>query len=127
MSQNLSSAVVFGTLRVNFACFFFVVCCFFSKSTFFKKKLSGIPSESVWIQIRSSVLLSLILVQTFCNGEQQTSLVGKELNSDMWTIKRTKCIIITCLIIAIKKEMSCGESHILLSQMLSSNKAFRSH
>ena len=103
---------------------FFLLSAEFFLNRFFQKILSGIPPESAWIQIRPSVLSSLILVQTFCKGYQQMTLVGRELNSDMWTINRTKCII-TCLIIAIKKEMSCGESHILLSQMLTSKQGLQ--
>ena len=85
----------------------------FSKSHFSKKFFQEYR-QSVWIQIRSSVLLSLILVQTFCKGYQQTTLVGKELNSAMCTINRTNCII-TCLIIAIKKEMSYGEPYFVIT------------
>ena len=69
----------------NFACFF-VVCGFFFKINFFKKNLTGIPSECqiVWIQIRPEIfLLDLIWVQTVCKGYQQTTKLppaGKELN-----------------------------------------------
>ena len=60
--------------------YFFVVCCFY-KINFFKKILSGIPSEcqTVWIQIRLDILSGLIWVQTVCKGYQQMTPVGKEL------------------------------------------------
>ena len=65
----------------NFAGFF-VVCRFCSKSFFFRKTLSGIPSEcqTVWIQIRPDILSGLIWVQTVCKSYQQTILVGKEID-----------------------------------------------
>ena len=68
----------------NFACFF-VVCGFFLQINFinFQKNLSGIPPEcqTVWIQIRPSILSGLVWVQTGCKGYQQTTsgpLVEKE-------------------------------------------------
>ena len=46
------------------------------------KILYRIPSDSqtVWIQIRPDILSGLFWVQTFCKGNQQTALGGKELN-----------------------------------------------
>ena len=60
-----------------FSCFF-VVSWFFSKSTFFRKILSGIPSEcqTDWIQIRPDILSGLIGVQSLCKGYQQTTLLA---------------------------------------------------
>ena len=48
----------------------------------FGKIISGILSECqrVWILIRPDVLSRLIWVQTVCQGYQQTTLAGKELN-----------------------------------------------
>ena len=45
---------------------------------FFKKNLSGIPSQcqTVWIQIRPDILLGLIWVQTICKGYQQMTKVA---------------------------------------------------
>ena len=54
---------------------------FFQKFFFFRKILSGIPSEcqTVWIQIRPNILLGLIWVQTVCKCYQQMTPLGKEL------------------------------------------------
>ena len=42
--------------------------------------LSGTPPgcQIVWIQIRPSILLGLILIQTVCKGDWVTTLIGKE-------------------------------------------------
>ena len=50
----------------------------FHFACFFKKNLSGIPSEfqTVWIQIRPDILLGLIWVQTICKGYQQMTKVA---------------------------------------------------
>ena len=54
------------------------------QNQFFRKILSGIPSEcqTVWIQIRPDIVSGLLCVQTVCKGFQQMTLhvVGKELN-----------------------------------------------
>ena len=53
---------------------FVVFCCLFSKSDFFtKKNISATLSEcqTVWIKIRTDILLVLIWVQTVCKGYQQ--------------------------------------------------------
>ena len=49
----------------------------------FRKILSEIQSESqiVWIPIRADILSGQIWVQIVCKCYQQTTLVGKELNS----------------------------------------------
>ena len=62
---------------VNFACFF-VVNGFCYEINFFKKNLSGIPSEcqTVWVQIRPDVLSGLIWVQIVCKGYQQMTKVA---------------------------------------------------
>ena len=46
---------------------------FFFKIDFFKKNISGTPSECqmVWIQIRTNILSVLIWIQTVCKGERQ--------------------------------------------------------
>ena len=60
---------------------------------FWKKKLSGIPSEcqTVWIQIRTDILSGLILVQTVCKDCQLTTLVGKELMGYLRCRKLNQC------------------------------------
>ena len=47
---------------------------------FFRKNLSGIPSEcqTDWTQIRPDILSGLIWVQTVCKGYLQMTLVDKE-------------------------------------------------
>ena len=80
----------FSMKRVNSAyweilqVFFCQLLISFFQNQLFRKILSGILSEcqTVWIQIRPNILLSLILVQTVCKGYQQTvnlPLAGKEL------------------------------------------------
>ena len=63
---------------------FFSSADFLSKSFFFKKILSGIPSEcqTDWILIRPDILSGLIWVQTVYKGFQQTTVGGKDLNTD---------------------------------------------
>ena len=53
---------------------------FFFRNQLFFKILSVLASEyhTVWIQIRTDILLVLIWVQTVCKGYQQKTLVGKE-------------------------------------------------
>ena len=67
----------------NFPCIF--VVCWFFQINFFENFLLGIPSEchTVWFQIISDVLSGLIWVQTVCKCYQQTTLVGKELKSEV--------------------------------------------
>ena len=67
----------------NSACFFMflsTVIMFLSTAIFFKincfEKLS--EGQTVLVQIRPDVLLSLIWVQTAFKGYQRTTLVGKE-------------------------------------------------
>ena len=64
----------------NFSCFF--VVCWFFQNQFFRKILSGIPSEcqTDWIQIRPNILSGLIWVQSVCKSYQQTTIGYKELN-----------------------------------------------
>ena len=54
---------------------------FIFQNHFFLKISSGIPPEcqTVWIQIRPTILLGLIWVQTVYKGYQQTTLGDKEL------------------------------------------------
>ena len=61
--------------------FFFCRLLISFKINFFKKILSGIPSEfqTVWTQIRPYKKSDLIWIQTFCKVYQQTAVVGKEL------------------------------------------------
>ena len=58
---------------------------FFSNSTSLKI-LSGKPPEcqTVWIQIRSELLLGLLWVQTILNSYQRTTLVGKRKFENVW-------------------------------------------
>ena len=55
----------------------------FFEYQFFRKILSGLPSEcqTVWIQIRPDLLSGLIWVQTLGKLYQETTLTGKELTS----------------------------------------------
>ena len=46
----------------------------FFKNQLFREILSGIPSVSVWIQLRPDILSSLIWVQNICIGYQQTKI-----------------------------------------------------
>ena len=69
----------------NFACF----CCrllTFFQNLLFQKVLSGTLSQcqTVWIQIKTVILLILIWIQTVCKGYQQTTKVaaGKERAKD---------------------------------------------
>ena len=62
----------------NFA-FFFVVCWLFSKYIFLIFFQEYHQCHTVWIQIRSTILLGLIWVQTVCKCYHQMTLVGKEL------------------------------------------------
>ena len=50
----------------------------FFQNQLFKKILSGIPSEcqTVCILVRPDMMLGLMLVQTVCKGDQQTTQVG---------------------------------------------------
>ena len=63
----------------NFSCGLF--SDFFFKIFFFEKNISDIPSEcqTVWIQVRTDILLGLIWVQTVCKGYKQTKLVDEEI------------------------------------------------
>ena len=65
----------------NFTFLFYRLLIFF-KINFFKKFLSGIPSDcqTVWNQIRPDIMSGLIWSQTVNNGCQQTTLAGKEIN-----------------------------------------------
>ena len=71
----------------NFSCII-VVCWLFSKLTFFQKLLSRTQSEyqTVWVQIRTDVLLVLTRVQTVCEGYQQRT----ENYGTIWTANAKK-------------------------------------
>ena len=58
------------------ACNLQLLLLIFFKINFFKKNLSGIPSEcqTDWIQIRPDILSDLIWIQSVCNGHQQRTL-----------------------------------------------------
>ena len=77
--------------RGNFCCLLITFANSLEKSTFSKKN-SGIPSDiqTAWIQIRANILSSLIWVQTVGKGYQQTTLVGRELNSSVTDISHRK-------------------------------------
>ena len=69
---------------------------FFFQNQIFQKILSGILSEhqTVWIQIRPTILLGLIWIQTVCKGFKQMTPVGKELmdNATYLALPRTRLV-----------------------------------
>ena len=76
----LPCKIAISCLNSMHAGLFFMLFCrmlIFSKSIF-KKTLSGIPSacQTVWIQIRTDIMLVLIWVQTVCKGYLQTTKVA---------------------------------------------------
>ena len=60
---------------------YFLLSADFFQNHLFQNILSGIPPEcqTVGIQIRPDILLSLIWVQTVCKGYQKMTLEDKEL------------------------------------------------
>ena len=86
---------------------------FFFKINFFKKYLSGIPSECqiIWIQIRPDILSGLIWIQTVCKGYQQTTKVAtswKELIV-IYSLLRLKSVSINKTLI-LHENVCCGYS-----------------
>ena len=61
--------------------------------------ISGIPLEcqTVWIQIRSDVLSDFIWIQSVCKGNQQTTLVDKELK--LFPFTGSNSVSISCILI----------------------------
>ena len=72
----------------------------FFQNQVFWKILSGISSEcqTDWIQIRPDILSGLIWVQTVCKSYQQTTLVGKELNTAKHPFFEYHTVLVTILI-----------------------------
>ena len=61
-----------------FACFQNFACLFFFQNHFFEIFFQEYHQcQTVWIQIRSNVMSSLIWVQTVCKGYQQPKLIGR--------------------------------------------------
>ena len=78
----------------------FVACWFFFQNQLFRKILSGIPSEyqTVWIQIRPSILWGLIWVQTVCKSYQHTTLGDNDchIRPKIWMLPILTCNVSKC-------------------------------
>ena len=92
---------------------------------FFKKNLSGMPSEcqTVWIQIRPDVLSGLIWVQTVCKGYQQTTKVATSGERVKW-IALSNCICSVFETRLFKSEKILGKRHLKVT-MVKYGKTFK--